>query len=58
MKQQKHVYEYDACGNLTYETAQGDKSADYKLKNLNQITGGDDGWKTSTTCIYRIKLQL
>ena len=35
-------YEYDSLGNLTYETEQGNKSVDYKLNNLNQITGGEN----------------
>ena len=57
--QRQPFLHYDYLGNLTYETALGNKSVDYKLNNLNQITSSsDDGWKTSTTYTYRIKLKL
>ena len=52
-------YTYDSLGNLTYETSQGNKSIDYKLNNLNQITSSsDDGWKTSTTYTYDLRGNL
>ena len=52
-------YTYDSLGNLTYETSQGNKSVDYKLNNLNQITSSsDDGWKTSTTYTYDLRGNL
>ena len=53
------TYTYDSLGNLTFETEHGNKSVDYRLNNLNQITqSSDDGWKTSTAYIYDLRGNL
>ena len=33
MKQQKHVYEYDACGNMTYEYMRGNGTGEATVEN-------------------------
>ena len=48
MKQQKHVYEYDACGNLIYEYMRGNGTGEATIENtytydaLHRLTGAVD----------------
>lgn len=34
MKQQKHVYEYDVCGNMTYEYMRGNGTGEATVENF------------------------
>ena len=50
MKQQKHVYEYDACGNLVYEYMRGNGTGEATVENtytydaLHRITGAVENY--------------
>lgn len=50
MKQQKHVYEYDACGNLIYEYMRGNGTGEATIENtytydaLHRLTGAVENY--------------
>ena len=59
MKQQKHVYEYDACGNMIYEYNAGQRiqrgtvdntsyDALYRVTSVHENYGNDNCFYTTT----------